>query len=59
MPSQAGIGGEWNEEVMDEPEVTATISAIVCRLREWRLYAEASEVAALLQPLSVALDKSA
>lgn len=44
---------------MGEPEITATISTIVCRLREWRLYAEANEVAALLRPLSLALDKSA
>ena len=59
MPSQAVINGEGKDGDMDEPEVTATISTIVCRLREWRLYAEASEVAALLRPLSVALDKSA
>lgn len=44
---------------MSEPQVTATVSLIVCRLRERRLYAEANEVAALLLPLSVALDKSA
>lgn len=44
---------------MDEPEITRTVSQIVCRLREWRLYAEANEVAALLRPLSVALDQSA
>jgi hypothetical protein len=54
--------GEWNEEEMDwtlEPQITRTISTIVCRLRERRLYAEANEVAALLRPLSVALDQSA
>ena len=53
------MGNQEERDWMSEPEVTETISTIVCRLREWRLYAEASEVAALLRPLSVALDKSA
>jgi hypothetical protein len=44
---------------MSEPEATVVISTIVCRLRELRLYAEASEVATLLRPLSMTLDKSA
>lgn len=42
-----------------EPVITATISEIVVRLRTRGLYAEAAEVAALLRPLSEALDKSA
>ena len=53
---------EWNEEDMawtPEPEIPATISMIVVRLRARGLTAEAAEIAALLRPLSVALDKSA
>jgi hypothetical protein len=42
-----------------EPEITATISTIVVQLRARGLTAEAAEVAVLLRPLSVALDKSA
>jgi hypothetical protein len=54
--------GEWKEQEMEwtpEPEIPATISMIVARLRARGLTAEAAEVAALLRPLSVALDKSA
>jgi hypothetical protein len=46
---------EWTPE----PAITATISTIVARLRARGLTAEAAEVAALLRPLSEALDKSA
>lgn len=42
-----------------EPEIPATISKIVARLRARGLTAEAAEIAALLRPLSVALDRSA
>jgi hypothetical protein len=46
---------EWSEE----PAITRVVSQIICRLRALGLTAEAAEVAALLRPLSVALDKSA
>jgi hypothetical protein len=51
---------EWKEtDWTEEPALTRVVSQIICRLRALGMTAEAAEIAALLRPLSMTLDKSA
>jgi len=53
------LGEREDAEWTSEPALTRAVSQIICRLRALGMTAEAAEIAALLRPLSVALDKSA
>ena len=55
----ADLGEREEKDWTEEPAITRAVSQIICRLRALGLTAEAAEIAALLRPLSVALDKSA